>query len=363
MKLSKRILLCFRLKLVLILLLVIGVQGFSTTSKAFGEDNYTGILSYSKLTYLQEPYSGTFQIQLWNPVGSSIGPVDLTLILDPARRIQSTVKASFVRDDIVTVKFPITKAISSQINSMTEYYSPTIQIGDYTLKLPKFEYALSCYVSEKQEQIIGKNYPYPNTKINLTLADNCPFFNADKLSFTGDFTDMYPGSRRGSTFSLMRSDAVPSTFQARGEFPSLKDGVVSPYLRMLDFYGNTRIMELKPFIVSRNSDWTKKYKTCIYSSYQKTRCGPFNSVSLEICSPLEDFRISRWDGKKWTHNSEILSGVKDLKKCTSTKPYYYYEGNVGHESLKVSKLIRYTYLATPTQKSQVWTFTIKNVRS
>ena len=343
------------------------VSQFSLFSPAaYGSEDYRYVRYFSQLTYFQDSVSGTFQIQLGNmlPTGPR-PPVSLTLKLDEVGEIQSTITHTFNGDAVSTLSFPISKEMSTKVNSVFMYYSPTITIGDFSLKIPEFKYTLNCYSKLSQSQIIGKNYPFPNIKIIVTLKDKCPpaaFPSIKSREFTGDFTDGYPGAMRGGTFHLKRDNIYQDSFRVQGEYLSRESGSIYPALRMLDFFGNTRILSLESFKVSRNEDWTKNYKTCIFSPYEKTSCGPFNSATLEFCSPLQDFRVSRFDGKKWLHDSEILSGEKDLRKCNSTTPYYYYEGTVGNESIKVSNLIRYNFLATPTQKSQVWTFTIKNVK-
>jgi hypothetical protein len=355
-----------RLLFVGLLLVSIVSQGILLSPISSASENYRYINIYSKLTFFQDSSSSTFQIRLGNGVPAGpLPPVSLTLRLDEGGEIQSTITHTFIGDNVSTLSFPISKEMSTKVNSVYAYYSPTIVIGEVSLKIPEFKYTLNCYSKLSQSQIIGKDYPFPNIKINLNLKDNCPpkdFSLMKSREFTGDFTVGYPRTVRGSTFDLKRDNIYQDTFLVKGEYLSREGGSISPYLRMLDFFGNTRILTLNTFKVSRNEDWTKNYKTCIFSQYEKTSCGPFNSATLEFCSPLEDFRVSKFDGKKWTRDPEILSGEKNLGKCESTTPYYYYEGTVGNESLKVPVLIRYNFLATPTQKSQVWTFTIKNIK-
>jgi hypothetical protein len=353
-----------RINVLLAILSLIASQiaGFPSTASA--NEEYKRISQISKLTYSQSPDSGIFSVKLYNVLGTSIGPVNLTLKLDELGKIQSTVQASFIRDEILTVNFPVSKEISSQINSLRESYSPEILIGDHIIKLPKFRYALNCYSKNKQEQIIGKDYPYPNVKVLLTLKLSCvpKTDNLELIRFTGDFTENYPGTLRGSTFDLSPKDSYQDTYQVKGEFLSRANGTLyQPFLRMLDHFGNSRVMSLNSFTILKNADWTKKYQSCIYSNHQKTKCFPFNEAYLEICSPLEDFKISKFDGKTWTRDPDIISGEKDLKRCVSTSPYFYIIGAAGNDSLKVSSIVRINFLATPTQKSQVWTFTIKNV--
>lgn len=305
----------------------------------------------SKLTSERTSNGADFQIRLINSCGTTnqIKRFPLILTLDAKNGPTSTDIFDFNAKYPTVVNFHFSN--EQLLGLSTINLRPALKYGTQVMDLGSYVFHFICLELSNQETTLDKNPLSQNAFLDVTLYDSC--FNQHQ-DFIWDAIVDAAGSK---TYMKVSGRG---TIGISGVVSGEESKAVTPTLRLFDKDGNSVVFTLKRF-TANSLAWTKNLKTCASGLQIKTQCDEFPGVSFEFCSPLEDYKISEFDGKKWISPNERFQGEKDLDRCKSTKPFYIYYSAANESLTKVNK-VRFIFYATPTQKAQTWEIQIKTVK-
>jgi hypothetical protein len=306
----------------------------------------------SKLTAEKNISGADFQIKLINGCGkpNTYSKFSLTLNLGVENGPISSTSVEFNSTYQTDVKFHFS---NEQLNDLsTINLRPSIQSGTQIINLGNFDFHFLCVEITNQKVTLDKNPLSQSAFLEVTIDDSCDWqYHKFIFSAVVEILD------RKTYMQILGPyrDTIGIVGNVNGQ-----DFAVTPILKISDKEGNSIVFPLKPF-KANSLAWRKNLKTCAIGPKIKTQCDEFPAVSFELCSPLEDYKISEFDGNKWKGVAERFQAQKDLDRCKSSTPFYIQYGASNESLTKVNK-VRFNFYATPTQKAQIWEIQIKTLK-